>query len=101
MSEKAVFCFQCHFKNSFQDRLSFRTECEKCGADLHICKNCSFYDESAYNECRESSAERVLNKETNNVCEYFCPKDSSSEKKKDSQELLKQAEALFKKKENK
>ena len=98
MSEQFVYCFQCSSKHTYQDRLSFREECENCRADLHVCKNCSFYDKGAYNECRESSADVVQDKERRNVCEYFQPclsrKDSGSSK----EELLKQAEALFKKK---
>ena len=98
MSEKQVFCFKCSLKSVFQEVLSFRAECEHCGADAHICKNCSFYDESAYNECRESSAEKVQDKEANNVCEYFNPALALQEKQKRKEDLLQQAESLFKKK---
>ena len=78
--------------------MSFREECPHCKADLHVCFNCRFYDESAYNECRESSAEKVEDKERNNYCEYF---DSLYKEEKDSglskkEAQLKAAEALFK-----
>ena len=36
-----------------------------------MCKNCEFYDTSAYNECKESQAERVVDKEKANFCDYF------------------------------
>ena len=98
MSEKQVFCFQCEKASLFKERVNFRAECEHCGADCHICKNCSFYDESAYNECREPSAEKVQDKEANNVCEYFNPASTQKEKQKGKEELLRQAESLFKKK---
>ena len=32
---------------------------------------CEFYDKNSYNECRESSAERVVDKEKANYCDYF------------------------------
>ena len=49
-----------------------RTEtCDGCGADLHVCRNCEFYDPAAYNECRESRAERVLEKDRANFCDWF------------------------------
>lgn len=49
-----------------------RTEtCDSCNADLHACVQCDFYDISAYNECRESQAERVVEKERSNFCDYF------------------------------
>ena len=54
--------------------LSFRAECEACGADLHVCQLCMFYDTSAADQCREPVAERVTNKERNNYCDYFKPK---------------------------
>ena len=93
---RTIHCFQCRTK-SIHEAPAFRAVCEKCSQDLHTCKNCSFYDENAYNECRESSAERVIDKEKNNFCEYFKPLQTlhSSEKKED---LLRQAESLFKKK---
>ena len=42
-----------------------------CGADLHVCKNCEFYDAGAHHECRESQAEYVKDKERSNFCDYF------------------------------
>ena len=99
MSHSFVFCFKCRGQNFFSNSLSFRATCEKCGEDLHICKNCLFYDENSYNECRESSAEKVQDKERNNVCEYFKPLQKADKKTQNSREdLLKQAESLFKKK---
>ena len=81
-----------------EHKVSFREECPHCQFDLHICLNCQFYDESVYNECKESSAERVRDKERNNYCEYF---DPSNENKNsglsDREEQLKKAAALFKK----
>lgn len=32
---------------------------------------CIYYDPKSYNECRESSADRVLDKEKDNFCDYF------------------------------
>lgn len=52
-------------------KISFRESCPHCGRDAHICMNCTFYDRSSYNECRESAADRVVEKERNNYCEYF------------------------------
>ena len=38
-----------------------------------MCLNCRFHDPNAYNECRESSAERVRERDRANRCEYFSP----------------------------
>jgi hypothetical protein len=49
-----------------------RTEtCPFCDSDLHCCLNCEFYDPGVYNDCRETQAERVLNKDSSNFCDYF------------------------------
>ena len=43
-----------------------------CGClPLKCCLNCTFHDPSSYNECREPSAERVVDKEAANFCDYF------------------------------
>lgn len=51
--------------------MGFREECDHCGADLHVCLNCAHHDPSAYNGCRESSAERVADSDRANRCDYF------------------------------
>ncbi len=48
-----------------------QTQCPSCGADLHCCSNCSFYDPGSYNDCREPQAERVLEKSRSNFCDFF------------------------------
>lgn len=45
--------------------------CERCSAYLHCCRNCAFHDESAYNQCNESAADRVVDKEAANFCDFF------------------------------
>ncbi len=68
-------CFSCHTQVELApgERIGFRDECDRCGTDLHVCRNCTFYDPSAYNECRESQAERVDDRERANRCEWFSP----------------------------
>jgi len=48
-----------------------QVQCPCCGADLHSCLNCAFYERNAYNDCRERQAERVLDKNRSNFCDYF------------------------------
>jgi len=94
-----VFCHHCGQENSYSDRVGIRAECSKCMNDIHVCKNCQFYDPKVYNECREPQAEVVLEKDRANRCEYFqagAGAGKSSAPSKD--DLLKAAEALFKKK---
>lgn len=48
-----------------------REECPFCGADLHCCLNCTFYQRTAPNQCREPIAEPVKEKQKANYCDYF------------------------------
>lgn len=80
-------------------KIGFRDTCGRCGRDLHICHLCRFHDPAAYNECREPQAERVLDKDRANFCEYFTAgggeenRDGGTEKADPRSRL----EALFKK----
>lgn len=74
--------------------------CDRCGRDTRVCKGCQFYDPSYNNECRESQADRVVDKEKSNFCDYFKPKATGGNlSSSSSREALRaSAEALFKKK---
>lgn len=98
-----ITCFSCGKVTSFSERVGFRDECEHCHADARVCKNCRFYDPKAYNECREPSAEVVQVKDRSNRCDFFQPNGesagiSASASSDPKADLLKAAEALFKKK---
>jgi hypothetical protein len=73
-------CFACSTAVALASgqRVGFRDACEACGADLHVCRNCSHHEPSAYNECREPNAERVGDRERANRCDYFLPGERSS-----------------------
>jgi len=74
--------------------------CSKCRADLKVCRNCKHYDQSAYNFCREPQADRVVEKEKSNFCDYFAATSKSTVPPSESpaEKARKMAEALFKKK---
>jgi hypothetical protein len=72
-------CFSCNtvIELSAGERIGFRDACEKCDTDLHVCLNCIHHDSSAYNQCRESNAEWVSDRERANRCDYFAYADRS------------------------
>jgi len=78
-------------------RIYFRDECQGCGRDLHICRNCEFHDPGVHQECRETSAEYVADKERANLCEYFRPGIGGAGLS-DTAAARSQLEALFSKK---
>ncbi len=97
-----MLCYFCKKQSSDHvDKPGFKAECEFCRSDLHVCKNCHFYDEKVYNECRESNADRIVDKTKANYCEYFqlkIPSDPSAPVALDpAAEAKRKLEALFKK----
>lgn len=71
MSE-ALGCWKCgHTLEEMPVPLRRRDECPACGADLHVCRMCEFYDTSVAKSCREPVAEEVTDKERANFCDYF------------------------------
>jgi len=47
------------------------TSCPNCNADLHSCRQCTYFDPSARFECSKSIPARIVNKQTRNTCELF------------------------------
>lgn len=66
-------CFFCGRQVEVRERVGFRDSCPGCDRPLHACRNCNFYDPTYHNECRETQADRVVDKERANFCEYFTP----------------------------
>jgi len=50
------------------------SKCDKCKADLHVCKLCKFYDRTRANQCQEPVADAVNDKQRSNFCGYFVAK---------------------------
>jgi hypothetical protein len=48
--------------------------CSKCNANLHSCRQCTYFDPSARLECRKSIPARILDKHARNTCELFAPR---------------------------
>ncbi len=64
-------CFNCRKELKLDSPPGRSDTCPFCSADLRCCMNCDFYDAGAYNQCSEPQAERVLEKEKGNFCDYF------------------------------
>ncbi|MDR3607336.1 MAG: hypothetical protein P4M08_08145 [Oligoflexia bacterium] len=95
--EKSGNCWNCGTALSASD-YGRGDSCPKCGRDTKTCKGCEFYDRGSNNECRENQADRVVDKERANFCDYFRPRaglSGTGGPSKDS--ALSAAEALFKK----
>ena len=74
-------CFSCNaaIELAAGERIGFRDTCDKCDTDLHVCLGCIHYDSTAYNQCRETNAEWVSDRERANRCDYFAFGDRSND----------------------
>jgi hypothetical protein len=66
-------CWKCDYEVEVKERVGFRDRCPRCDSPLHCCFNCKFYDPAYNNQCRETAAERVVDKDRFNFCDYFSP----------------------------
>jgi hypothetical protein len=72
-------CHKCKKEIGVEGKVMREDLCPHCGASLHCCLNCHFYDEYAHNKCREPKTEWVTDREKSNFCEYFRFKEGSGE----------------------
>jgi len=71
---EAFKCNQCgQIRQNLGDLTNDET-CLRCGADLHSCGNCRFFDTTTLWECRENIPARVPGKHARNECTFFSPK---------------------------
>ncbi len=66
-------CWHCASAIEVEERVGFRDCCPRCDRAVHVCRNCTFFEPGAHNQCREPMAELVADKDRANFCEYFAP----------------------------
>jgi hypothetical protein len=64
--------------------INFESQCPKCKADLHSCKNCRHFDSGAQFECTQPIPERITKKDIRNTCEFFMARTSIERETRDS-----------------
>ena len=81
-------------------KISRQDRCPNCNRDLRCCKQCRFYDLSAFNDCKEVEAERIIDKKRANFCDYFVLNDPKNKGGTINRQIdaMVALEALFKKK---
>lgn len=69
---KVVKCANCGTVVSTRlSEITPSSQCPKCSADLHSCKNCAYFDPSARFECSQPIQVRVSPKDRRADCEFF------------------------------
>lgn len=64
-------CHQCGTEYTLTGQPGRSESCEKCRADLHVCRNCISYDPRVAQQCRDRRAELVAETHMANFCEWF------------------------------
>lgn len=65
---------------------------------MRVCRNCTFFAPGAHGDCREPAAERVVDKERANFCEYFALGVLAAPRREEGSEGARAAlDALFRK----
>ena len=90
---------QCHYCSRDLDTLELgrQDSCPGCRRDTRVCKNCEHFDVNMNNQCCENQAERVVDKEKSNFCDYFRPSSRKGGRGAGIDALKAAANALFKK----
>lgn len=64
-------CYKCLEDLVFEVKIGRRDTCPNCGANLHSCRNCRFWNPSVHNQCTEVKAEFIRDREDGNFCGFF------------------------------
>ena len=96
MQEKKYLCWSCQSEIDMSVRIQRKDECNVCGADLHVCKNCRFWDPGYQNECRENTSYYIRDREKANFCMAFEMRSTTEEDAAEANDARSKLEALFK-----
>jgi hypothetical protein len=69
---ETVKCASCGAKAP--PTIKFESSCPNCNADLHTCRQCTYFDPGARFQCRKPITVKIVNKNARNTCELFEPR---------------------------
>jgi len=69
---EAVKCASCGAKAP--TNIILASSCSNCRADLHTCRQCTYFDPGARFQCSKPITARIVNKNARNTCELFVPR---------------------------
>jgi hypothetical protein len=100
-ARSGIRCARCgNTLSAVAESVVTESTCEKCGADLHTCTNCSFFNTSSRWECSKPIPARVTPKDSRNECTFFNSAvfvERTFEANATPQDARKAFDALFKK----
>jgi len=69
---ESVNCSACGAKAP--KSITLESSCSNCRAELHTCRQCTYFDPGARFECSKTISARIVNKSARNACELFVPR---------------------------
>lgn len=90
-------CARCKKEIAVVEKVGRGDTCKNCGAWLHSCVNCRFYNPGKHNDCNEPQAEYARDKEAANFCDYFVFKESKPGESASIEDKKKSARDAFNK----
>ena len=97
MATWTFVCWSCRQSTEMEDKVTRSDECPHCRSDMRSCKNCHYYDPGSHNDCMETIAEYVPEKERSNFCGMYRAFEGERGPAPDIDAAKAKLEALFKK----
>src|SRR5438874_10297112 len=72
-ARSGIRCARCGKTITAMGEVVMDTVCESCGADLHTCTNCAFFNTTSRYECTKAIVARITPKDARNDCTFFSP----------------------------
>lgn len=94
----ALVCWRCGASlKDFPMPLVRLAQCKACGADLHVCRLCKFYNPNHFEKCDHEMAEPAREVDVANFCHYFRPHPGAynPQEKSRADDAMAQLKALF------
>lgn len=88
-------CYKCLEDLVFEVKIGRRDTCPNCGANLHSCRNCRFWNPSVHNQCTEVKAEFIRDREDGNFCGFFQFRVVGEDASAEANSAKSKLEALF------
>lgn len=96
---KIIRCAGCRERNETLGKIKPDAECQRCGAALHSCRHCVYFDLKAANQCQRPEILAIKDKEAANDCPEFSAKfelDQSLNRPMTEEEARRALNRLFK-----
>lgn len=88
-------CYKCKEELVFDVKLQRLDTCPNCGAWLHCCYNCKYWNPSVHNECELDRSEFVRDREAANFCTSFEFRPTEDVDINEAEKARKKLESVF------